>query len=325
MRALLLLLAFSGAAHAAPTLDTMAAQLSLDADSLARVRAGKLVQLSRPDTSDRDLAVGFAFLCGKSPQALTHAFRDGDDLSSDGSLVAWHPISQVGAAHDFDSLHLSPHGADEAKRYLSARAGEALNLSDQEITAFDALGPSASQAQVEALLHKTLLARHDAYRRGGFAALAPYARDKGQRRDLGEGLRVFAQAPAAIRRYSVAASALLRSYPQVPDKSEQAFYWLVYDHDGRPTLALRHRLFVLIDDVTLMVDREFYVSQGYNEMQALVGLAPTDAGTLVFYRVDTSTDRVSGASSGVKHSVGRRMMGKQLAAIFERTRQKLCR
>jgi hypothetical protein len=73
-------------------------------------------------------------------------------------------------------------------------------------------------------------------------------------------------------------------------------------------------------DGEVALDRELYVSQGYDAMQAVAGLFSVDGGALVFYRAHTFTDRVAGISSGIKHSVGRRMMANQLEKIFERGR-----
>ena len=298
------------------------AQLGIDDDELARVKKGELVQLSKSDTSDRDLAVGFVFTCRLAPGAIAQAFLRGADFRFDPTVVQ---AKRIVRASDLAALRLAPHGAAESKRYVGATAGETLNLSEPESASFRALGAAADTAMVEAQLHKMLLARLESYRKKGLSALAPYARDNGERRDLGEGLRVFSQAPGALQRYTSLVERTLRAYPKMPEGATEAFYSIVYDHDDRPTVTLRHRFGLVIDDVNLLVDREFYVSQGYNEMQALMGFIPFDGGTLVFYRADTSTDRVSGTSSTVKHSIGRRMMAKQIEDILTRTRTEICR
>ncbi len=314
-----------GTAQTRPRAEDIALQLGVDADALAKIRAGQVFQMARPDLTERDLAMGVVFACKPAPEKVVHEFLRGVDLGKDPSIVAFHRISAANAAQDLEALHLSPGGEPEAKKYRSAEDGDTLNLSSAESAAFRALPATASVADTEAQLHKMLLARYEAYHKGGVAALAPYARAHGRKRGLGEGVRVLAQSPPGMQRYASVMQTALRDYPKLPPGAEEAFYWIVYNHDDRPTVTLRHRLVLVADGVPLMVDREFYVSQGYNEMQAISGFSPFEGGTLVFYRVDIGTDRVGGASQSVKHSVGRRMVAKQLKAIIERTKAQLDR
>ena len=69
-----------------------------------------------------------------------------------------------------------------------------------------------------------------------------------------------------------------------------------------------------------VVDRDFYVSRGYNTSQAIAGLIPVPAGTMVFYRNRVSTDQLAGIGSSLKQTMGRSVMAKQLTTIFERSR-----
>ena len=69
-----------------------------------------------------------------------------------------------------------------------------------------------------------------------------------------------------------------------------------------------------------LVDRDFYVSHGYNTSQAISGLFPVPEGTLVFYRTRVSTDQVAGFGSSMKRTIGRSVMAKQLTEIFQRSR-----
>ena len=316
---------FAARGGAAPSIAQLGAQLGLDADEIARVQKGEVVHGSRSELSERDLAVGFVLFAKAPPATLAQGFRRADDLANDPSIVASHRIARVGAANDLASLQLRPRGADEAKRYLAAQPGDTLNLSDAELAAFHGLGAAATQDAVTAQLRKLLLVRHDSYRTRGIAGIAPYAREGGQRRELGEGLRVLAQPPPGLERYVPAVRALLHGYPKLPPGAEETYYWLLYDHDDRPTVSLRHRMTLAIDGSYFIADREFFVSQGYNELQGLAALMPVEGGTLILYRADTSTDRVSGTGSTMKHSIGRRMMAKQLQEIFERTRNKLAK
>ena len=305
-----------------PSVAKLGAELGLDADAIARVLAGKMVETHPPETFPRDLAVGFVFLVKAPPREVAKAFRQRDDLASDPNLLASHPIT--GAASDFDALRLSPHGVEEAKRYLEARSGDTLNLSDAELAELHKLPAGAPLADVEAALRKLLFTRYTAYRASGLAGVAPYARASGGPRKPGDDLRQVTQQVAhLLQRYVPSFEAALSNYPKDrPAQLEESFAWLVHNLDDRPTLALRHRLMLAVGEGLVAADREFYVSQGYNAMQAIGALLPVEGGTMVFYGAHTSTDKVEGFASASKHSIGRRVMGKQLEKLFERSRDR---
>ncbi len=68
------------------------------------------------------------------------------------------------------------------------------------------------------------------------------------------------------------------------------------------------------------VQRQYYVSTGYNAEQAIVAFLPVGDGTLVIYTNHTSTDQVAGFGGGAKRTIGRTVMAAQLEKIFEATR-----
>jgi hypothetical protein len=318
LRSVLLLLVLGSPAWAVPTVAEVAGAIGLGADGIARVQNGEMVTLAPKETSDRELAVGIVFFVKAPPSRVVDQFRRGGDLKEDPNLRASHPIAGAGTLDDFAALKLAPNGADEAKRWLAAAPGETLNLSDAEIAAFKALPPGASQADVEAKIRAILLARFQAYRQRGLAGIAPYARD-GEDRDVAAGLKAATDGSLALAKFAPAFRDVLLSYPASKPADEE-LYWLVYDLDDRPNLTLRHRLSQPAGDAFVVADREFYVSQGYNEMQALAGFLPADDGTVVFYVTRTSTDRAGGFGSSAKHAIGRKLMGSEIEAIFEKSR-----
>ena len=313
-------------AEAPPTFDSLAADLNLDEAAVKDLRAGKNYPLSPREVYDRDIAAGVVFLTHTKPAEVGKLFTQFADVIVNPSVRASHDVS---SAADFASLTLGQHGAAEAKRYLAAKPGDDLNLSTSEIAQFQALGSEATQTQVESALRKILVARWDAYRKGGLAGIVPYAREDGKQLRGGDELeKVIDSLPAKAARYAPTLARAVRTYPARKAGVDERFRWIVYEQEGRPTVTLRQRLSLVVDDGNVVLsDREVYVSQGYNTMQgfaAMFGLG-TDAadGTLVLYRANTSTDRVEGSASGMKHTIGRKMMANQLDAIFDRFRNKL--
>jgi hypothetical protein len=304
---------------AAPTVEEMEAEVGLTPDGITRVENGEMVETTPTDRSDRELAIGMVFLVPAPLMQVIQGFHRGGDLKAAPGVVALHEVSGAGTLADFEDLRLTPHGAAEAQRYLTAAPGQTLNLSTAEIAAFRALG-AARQPDVEAQLRRLLLARYQAYRTEGLDGGAPYDRGGGVQRSPAEELRRHSAAKI-LGKYSPAFRDVLQHYPAArPAGLEEHFFWIVHDLDERPTLALRHRLALPMDDGFVVADREFYVSQGYNAMQAHAAFLPAKDGTMIFYVTRTSTDRASGFGASAKHAIGRRIMTRQLEDIFHRMR-----
>ncbi|HVO23028.1 MAG TPA: hypothetical protein VMW56_05310 [Candidatus Margulisiibacteriota bacterium] len=304
---------------AAPTVADLAAEVGLTPETLAQVEQGEIVETTPTDRSDRELAIGMVFLVRAPVTRAVQAFQHANDLKTDPHLIALHELSGAGTLADFQDLRLAPHGSAEAERYLHATPGETLNLSTAEIAAFRALG-AVGQPEVEAQLRAMLLARYQAYRTQGLDGTAPYDRGDGVRRSLAEELRRHSAAKI-LGKHSPAFRDVLLHYPATrPAGLEERFFWLVYDLDDRPTLTLRHRMALPMGDAFVVADREFYVSQGYNAVQAHAALLPAKDGTMVFYVTRTSTDRASGFGASAKHAIGRRMMTQEIQSTFNRMR-----
>jgi len=320
--ALVVLVARTAAAAGGFTVDQVLADLNLPTDAAARIRRGEMVHSDPKESSEREMAVGLTFLVQQPVAEVLKAFRTAVDLKADSQLSASVPIRGPGTPADFASLLLEPGGAAEAKRYLAASPGDTLNLSTDEIQAFNALGSADADPKlhVEEQLKRLLLARYQAYLARGLGGMAPYARRSGPCEPSAE-LRRASEAARLLKLHAPALQQLLLSYPEgKPAELEEHFYWLRYDLDGRPNYTLRHRLAMPVGEVFAVADREFYVSHGYNTSQAFAGLIPVPEGTLVVYRSRVSTDQVAGFGSSVKKGIGRSVMAKQLTGIFERSR-----
>jgi hypothetical protein len=279
-----------------------------------------MVESDPAESSDHELAVGLTFLVQQPIANVLEAFRSAVDLRADRQLVSAVVIK--GTPDDFAGLVLQPDGAAEAKRYLVARPGDTLNLSLDEIRVFHALASAGGDptSSVEGQLKLLLFDRYRTYVAKGLDGMAPYARSSGARNPSDE-LRAASQAASLLNRYAPALWQLLVSYPQgKPAGLEERFYLLRYDLDGRPNYTLRHRMVFPFSGGVVLVDRDFYVSHGYNTSQAISGLIPVPEGTVVFSRNRVSTDQVAGFGSSVKRSIGRSVMAKQLTEIFQRSR-----
>ena len=115
------------------------------------------------------------------------------------------------------------------------------------------------------------------------------------------------------------------NYPKSqPPKATEKFFWVNFAVDNQPTIALTHRLVVQQDDGTyVFADRHYYVSRSHNAVQAVAGIFPVQEGALVVYGNRTFTDQLGGFGAGAKQVIGRKLMGGQIAALYEQLRARL--
>ena len=140
-----------------------------------------------------------------------------------------------------------------------------------------------------------LLARFQAYSTSGLAGITPYDRGGGNTTDVAEELRKASTAATVLQKYMPAFPQVLTGYPQATAPGmRQSFRWLSYDIDGTPTFVLTHTLAAGEGTARAVVQRQYYVSTGYNAEQAVAGFVPVQQGTLVVYTNHTFTDQVAG-------------------------------
>ncbi|MDJ0851137.1 MAG: hypothetical protein QNK04_22420 [Myxococcota bacterium] len=310
-------------AGAVSPLNEVLRSVGFDDADIAKVRAGGLVKGLMKSTSERELAIKIAFLIKTPPSQIHDLFVSQRDYHYDPSVTAFAPVEGEGSLRDFNRLHLDPKPDAMAKAYVNAKPGSALNLSREEIAAFNALkqGEGSLRERVEAQGRKTLLARYQAYRLKGLAGIAPYARRGGKDFFPGKGLRRKTESEEVLKRDAPAFHAALLEYPKFrPEGLSERFYWVNFRVDDKPTIALVHRMDDLEGDVYVFAERHFYVSRSHNTVQTVGGAFPVDEGTVVLYVNRTSTDQVGGFGSATKRALGKRVMAGQLAETFDRIR-----
>lgn len=312
----LLLLAASSAWGALPSADALLKDVGYSPEEIASIRAGTIVRRETKGAGDRDLTTGFAFFVKVPPAVLSKQLRAGALQAVDPNTLATGTLSGASAVGAFARLKLEPGAESRLKRYRSARPGTDLNLSSAEIAALNGLGPSAPASAVEAQLRSALLARYQAYRTRGLAGIASYDRGDGNvRAPRVELTEVMKSLP--LQKYAPAAWAAMLNYPAARvARSEQVFRWEQFKANGVPTIALSHGLSVPDGDAFLMLQRQFYVSEGFNCEQAITALLPVEGGTVVIYSNHTSTDQVEGVAGGTKRSIGRGIMAAELESLF---------
>ncbi|MBP1686831.1 MAG: hypothetical protein H6Q33_2974 [Deltaproteobacteria bacterium] len=306
--------------HAQPSADEILEAAGFSHEDKQRILAGEMVGGDVKAVSDRDLSVLLGFIVKTSPEDLAKQALAGTLGKTDEQLTARGDISAAGSLEDFARLRLVPGGAEVAKTYINASAGDKLNLGTDEIAAFNALKSQADATQaVEQQLHRMLLARYQAYRASGLGGIPPYDRG-GKSADPAGDLRKASEAPV-LQTFFPAVQRALMNYPKatVPGLAEN-FFWVNNTIDDQPTFALTHMLSAPEGAARIIIQRQFYVGRSYNVEQAIAGFLPVQQGTVVVYVNHTFTDQVSGFGGSAKRGIGRNLLASTLKKSFEKAR-----
>jgi hypothetical protein len=300
--------------------DQVLAKLGFSADDKERVLNGEYVSAKIAPVSERDLTFAVAFLVKRSPEAISQEIMAGNLVTADAQVQRYGKLSEPGSLADLAELQIT---REEANALWRAESGDKVNLSVGEIAAFKA-EPSAAVQEIRQQLHRTLLARYQAYRSSGLDGIAPYDRSAKRATDVASDLRKATQAASALQEYLPALHAVLLGFPKVTlPGMEQQFFWMKSIIRGKPTYVLTHLLVASDGAARAVVRREFYVSTAYNCEQSIAGFLPVEGGTIVVYTSHVFTDQVAGTGGSLKRSIGSRVMADQMREIFDRGRKRI--
>jgi hypothetical protein len=258
--------------------------LGLGTSEAEKAKAGEIVPTTIEPSNERELTTGLVFLVkGVTPGELVKEARTGMLDKVDPNTLSWQLIEGAPGPGSFAKLALAPDGEKRAKAYVSAKPGQDLNLSPEEIASFEKLGSGAAVPAVEEALRKALLARLTAYRSKGLAGIAPYARSGGKQRAPAEDLRSATKSVTRLEKWVPGAYRHLLDYPGAkPPGTDEVFRWSQINAHGVPTLVLTHSLYVPDGDAWV----------------------------------------VTGFGGGAKRSIGSKMLASQLEEIFQKVAAK---
>lgn len=309
-----------------PSAEDMLSFLKIDRTERDSLMSGNIVSCDVGESNDRELAVAVIMFLPYPVEKVAEYVRTERLLAKDPDTTAYGEMTSPTAAQSLKGAKIS---ADEAEELADVDPGTDFNLATAEIAAFDALkGQIRDDSKLtEAVNQKyrdILAARYDAYQKGGLSAIAPY--DRGGRKFSSPGADLLAGLKKSMlisEHFPVLYKALVE-YPQSqPPAMIHRFFWLNQKVEDRPTLILSHRMKLIMPGGAFLAERQFYVGHSYNALEILTGCFPAHGGTLVFYVNRTSTDQVAGFLSGLKHSIGRDDMKKEVIKGFQEIRDNI--
>jgi hypothetical protein len=310
------------AAYAAPPLGEVLGVAGFDREQIQAIRAGELVSVEGDGTSERELEVKLAFLVRAPIHQLQALFLASRDYEYDPSVIAFARIRGNGSRADFRRLRLEPDSEAMTRAFLNARPGFELNLSSSEMAAFNALNDRGNaRERVEAQLREMLLARYRDYRSKGVDGIGHYSRSRSRHFMPGAGLWRKTGLDSQLEKHAPSFHRVLLQYPKSkPQGLDETFSWVNFRIDGKPTIALVHRMGLLDGDVYVFAKRHFYVSRTHNSVQITGGAFPVEEGTVLLYVNRTSTDRVAGFGMATRRELEQRVLAGEISQMFERLR-----
>lgn len=287
---------------------------------------GEVISSGYKELSDKELALFMAVMLPAPVEKVREFSRSGESLNVNKDLVA-HGILAGDDITGF--LAGAGYQGDEVKeidKLLAVEPGSTFNLSAAEMARFAALretfgkGCSKDAACAKAVMdeYRDILAgRLKAYQAGGMAAIDAYTRGS-KSSSPAEELQTAGANPRLLKKAYPEVYNAMVNYPAGDQSQIQStFMWLKQVVQDRPTFILSHRMVFEDEGMVYRLERQFYVGQSYNSLMIVIGVFPAGDKTALFYLNRTSTDQVAGFMSGTRHSVGRKMMEKEVRKQFD--------
>ena len=262
------------------TLEEMLNPPYFDAADIRDVRKGGFGVARIREVSDREIAVVIACLVQVPSEEALAPFL-GDSLPVDPQHLRDQKLIDPDLPDEsFRAVSLGSDSRDEIRHYLEAHPGLGLNLSSEEISAFQALRDVNDPVAVEATLEDILHRRYLAYREAGLDGAIPYARENGEQVSPGAELRRTEEEMLGLHEiYPEFHNAWLR-YPAsvLEDIVRDDYFWLKLDIEDRPAFVLSHRLEAANEDTHLVGIRDYYMSHFFDVSQRVAVVTRLESG-----------------------------------------------
>jgi len=303
----------------AAEIEELMAALSFSSEDLEAVRAGKFVSARLKSASDRELAIALAVKLPIEPQDLVAILERGGALSLNPKVKHFGVVRKPVGTEDLADITLGP---DQIDRWRNAVAGEDINLSEDEFGELrtertSTRGEPAPVAAIQEAARQILYSRMRLYQISGLDGIAPYRRSDGNVRDPAHEIRLASVADRGIGLLPSEFYDVLLGYPdRIPAQFQEVFFWALEEGPGGRLVNLTHRFAVAVDGGFGIVQRQFFVTAGYNMEQAVSRIFSVKGGSILLYTNRTSTDAVGGFGGSARRGIGDRMLEGELKSVI---------
>lgn len=332
MKTLCTLFAITLLASAGLRAETLTGEMILDGfDVSERERAalqkGEVLTFDGEEyeSTERELAVDATVLVDRSVTEILAQVRDVPSIIPKKYLIEFVDIE---SAADFEQLGFTDEEYKEADRLLEAKAGNDLNLSNEELQRISALNEGArSRAErleaASTALREILLKRYNAYRASGFSGIGDFQRSNREAVSIGRDLRLTTEMLKPFEPYYPEYYRVLSDYPNGADCCEHIFRWIKAKVRKRPTWALSHTIIQATDDFLLITERHYYVTHTLNHVQVTMSWVPWDEDTQMGLAVSASTDLLDSMLGRMLRPLGRNKARDLVSEMMAEVRDEL--
>lgn len=305
-----------------PTVSRLLLETPFNTKHVKKVLAGEIVTTDIVPVSKTELAQGVACLVKNTAKTNLDAIHKETWLAPEQHVLSSLLIPEHASLADFKGIHFNVQNKNELERFFEVKAGQELNLSLSEISAFEKLKAEQNNQlhvqSTELLIHHMLLSRFQRYRKQGLKGISPYARGSSEITHPGNQLNTSLEESFGLKEIYPQLYYLLKDYPQTTNATvDEDYYWYLVSLGDRPAVGLSHRIHSKIGAATLLIERGYYISHTLDSVQILVGLIPVQEGTLLLYVNRTWTEEISGLFARVKRKIANKIMRSQMDHVLK--------
>ena len=319
-----LLLSLSASPAVASEAASLIERLGFSTEQAQSVVGGQYVTGHLSSATPRELAVKIAARVPVSPARLVAALNSGMALKENPKVVDFGPLQNPIDPADLEPLSLSPK---QIARWKSAGPSESTNLSPTELSKLESTlreSGESNPASIPHFVRQMLFSRTRDYQISGLDGMPPYARSDDTVRSPAHEIRKAIEASHSIHLISEPLYEFLIAYPdKLPEQFSENFFWVLEKGPDGLLVNLTHRFSVPHAKGYIAVQRQFYVTNGYNVEEAISVILPDESGSLILYTNRTSTDQVEGFGGALRRRVGDSLMESELEAILHRVIDRL--
>jgi len=286
------------------------------------IDSGKIVITAREDQEKTDSAIALSMvLYVKAPfKEVLKSIKKGEGrLSSYPNAKRVYIKDITDAQKYFNTIGCVKDEKKEVEKLFEYDGDNSFNLSKDEIKKLNLLKKSTkNRVELASKFYQDILKeRFDSYLKHGINGISAYehcdsdatVKDGFKKSSL--GMRVFRNDFPNMYKYYM-------NYPKDKKKDIKERFFIIKDKiDGRVAFILKHQMIKTKNNLVLIAERQFYISNSLDAIQTQILCTPYKNGTLVALSSQSYTDKVAGFGRSIAVKVGRHMMEKQIRPMFD--------
>ncbi len=320
------MIASAANADTMPSLDELLEKSGLS-DMRPALDAGEIVWDGRPSQEADDSALAGAMLVRLSaPMEEVLKFMKTDPTTKPPNMVAIDTSSEATIEESFSEVGFSSDESEDVGYLLAPEPTSDFNYSQAEIDKLAQFSRTRDRSQSDAVaaadaMRALLLGRFQDYRAHGISGIDPYQHGRSERVNPAVELERAFSKNILLKAYAPDFYAAIANYPkEFVSDYEHEHSWSRDVEGGRPMFSLKHSVANVQPDFTLIVERQYYMSQALDMLQVIIAAFPDGEGTVLVMLIQTSTGMVTGFKRPIAAPIGRRQMKKNIRPIFEALR-----